>query len=43
MIQKKIEFNGLDKFRKEVEKAKSYMLEKYGERPKIKDFEVASE
>lgn len=25
--------------RKEVEKAKSYMLEKYGERPKIKDFE----
>ncbi|EIO0156850.1 hypothetical protein LO015_000503 [Listeria monocytogenes] len=38
-IQKKIEFNGLDKFRKEVEKAKSYMLEKYGERPKIKDFE----
>ncbi|ECB9394476.1 hypothetical protein AJL01_09870 [Listeria monocytogenes] len=43
LIQKKIEFNGLDKFRKEVEKAKSYMLEKYGERPKIKDFEVASE
>ncbi|EAD4080738.1 hypothetical protein EI618_10275 [Listeria monocytogenes] len=39
LIQKKIEFNGLDKFRKEVEKAKSYMLEKYGERPKIKDFE----
>ncbi|EKZ7015235.1 hypothetical protein QLI93_001592 [Listeria monocytogenes] len=23
----------------EVEKAKSYMLEKYGERPEIKDFE----
>ncbi|EAC3826480.1 hypothetical protein D0533_08055 [Listeria monocytogenes] len=39
LIQKKIEFNGLDKFRKEVEKAKSYMLDKYGERPKIKDFE----
>ncbi|MBC1642313.1 hypothetical protein HCJ01_11690 [Listeria welshimeri] len=39
LIQKKIEANGLDKFRKEVEKAKSYMLEKYGERPKIKDFE----
>ncbi|EFN6329909.1 hypothetical protein HMH09_002811 [Listeria monocytogenes] len=39
LVQKKIEFNGLDKFRKEVEKAKSYMLEKYGERPKIKDFE----
>ncbi|EIB7805140.1 hypothetical protein K9K16_000995 [Listeria monocytogenes] len=39
LIQKKIKANGLDKFRKEVEKAKSYMLEKYGERPKIKDFE----
>ncbi|EAD2481811.1 hypothetical protein OLA35_000503 [Listeria monocytogenes] len=39
LIQKKIEANGLEKFRKEVEKAKSYMLEKYGERPKIKDFE----
>ncbi|EAG3149802.1 hypothetical protein B5P90_13290 [Listeria monocytogenes] len=39
LIQKKIEANGLDKFRKEVEKAKSYMLEKYGEQPKIKDFE----
>ncbi|HHQ0469913.1 TPA: hypothetical protein ACSKKK_001882 [Listeria innocua] len=39
LIQKKIEANGLDKFRKEVEKAKSYMLEKYGERPEIKDFE----
>ncbi|HDI3477677.1 TPA: hypothetical protein PNA44_001009 [Listeria monocytogenes] len=25
-----------------VEKAKSYMLEKYGERPKIKDFEEGS-
>lgn len=43
LIQKKIKANGLDKFRKEVEKAKSYMLEKYGERPEIKDFEVASE
>lgn len=42
LIQKKIEANGLDKFRKEVEKAKSYMLEKYGERPKIKDFEEGS-
>ncbi|EAD6699333.1 hypothetical protein RRL71_002413 [Listeria monocytogenes] len=39
LIQKKIEVNGLDKFRKEVEKAKKYMVEKYGERPKIKDFE----
>ncbi|EPB1182326.1 hypothetical protein ACRBNQ_002163 [Listeria monocytogenes] len=39
LIQKKIEANGLDKFRKEVEKAKKYMVEKYGERPKIKDFE----
>ncbi|EAF3114200.1 hypothetical protein CSI37_09620 [Listeria monocytogenes] len=39
LIQKKIEANGLDEFRKEVEKAKSYMLEKYGERPEIKDFE----
>ncbi|EAG2030508.1 hypothetical protein BCR68_15715 [Listeria monocytogenes] len=39
LIQKKIKANGLDKFRKEVEKAKSYMLEKYGERPEIKDFE----
>ncbi|MBF2451490.1 hypothetical protein [Listeria welshimeri] len=43
LIQKKIEFNGLDKFRKEVEKAKSYMLEKYGERPEIKDFEEDDE
>ncbi|MDB45340.1 hypothetical protein D1183_14650 [Listeria monocytogenes] len=42
LIQKKIKANGLDKFRKEVEKAKSYMLEKYGERPKIKDFEEGS-
>ncbi|EPE3380620.1 hypothetical protein ACSH5D_002333 [Listeria monocytogenes] len=39
LIRKKIEVNGLDKFRKEVEKAKKYMVEKYGERPKIKDFE----
>ncbi|MBC1478042.1 hypothetical protein HB892_09870 [Listeria welshimeri] len=42
LIQKKIKANGLDKFRKEVEKAKSYMLEKYGERPKIKYFEEGS-
>ncbi|ECL1811976.1 hypothetical protein FPL56_02725 [Listeria monocytogenes] len=42
LIQKKIEVNGLDKFRKEVEKAKSYMLEKYGEKPGIKDFEGES-
>ncbi|EJF9291739.1 TPA: hypothetical protein ACHSD2_003173 [Listeria monocytogenes] len=39
LIQKKIEANGLDKFRKEVEKTKKYMVETYGERPKIKDFE----
>ncbi|MBC2268332.1 hypothetical protein HCB38_10945 [Listeria sp. FSL L7-0083] len=42
LIQKKIEANGLDKFRKEVKKTKSYMLEKYGERPEIKDFEGES-
>ncbi len=42
LIQKKIEANGLDKFRKEVEKAKSYMLEKYGGRPEIKDIEGES-
>ncbi|WP_187997339.1 hypothetical protein [Listeria innocua] len=39
LIQKKIEANGLDKFRKEVEKAKKYMVETHGERPEIKDFE----
>ncbi|EAE7184271.1 hypothetical protein BFG91_06545 [Listeria monocytogenes] len=39
LIQKKIEANGLDKFRKEVEKTKKYMVETHGERPKIKDFE----
>ncbi|HEL6941079.1 hypothetical protein [Listeria monocytogenes] len=43
LIQKLIEFNGLDKFRKEVEKAKKYMVETYGERPKIKDFEEDDE
>lgn len=43
LIQKKIKANGLDKFRKEVEKAKSYMLEKYGERPEIKDIEGEGE
>ncbi|EAG7185466.1 hypothetical protein BLG58_04685 [Listeria monocytogenes] len=42
LIQKKIKANGLDKFRKEVEKAKSYMLEKYGGRPEIKDIEGES-
>ncbi|EQA5485506.1 hypothetical protein ACON2N_003078, partial [Listeria monocytogenes] len=39
LIQKKIEANGLDKFRKEVEKAKKNMVETHGERPEIKDFE----
>ncbi|EAE6661952.1 hypothetical protein BGM61_07695 [Listeria monocytogenes] len=39
LIQKKIEVNGLDKFRKEVEKTKKYMVETHGERPEIKDFE----
>ncbi|MBC2114731.1 hypothetical protein HCA91_13140 [Listeria innocua] len=39
LIQKKIEVNGLDKFRKEVEKAKKYMVETHGERPQIKNFE----
>ncbi|EJB2346211.1 hypothetical protein MUD72_002290 [Listeria monocytogenes] len=43
LIQKKIEANGLDKFRKEVEKTKKYMVETYGERPKIKDFEKDDE
>ncbi|EAC5250291.1 hypothetical protein JP55_15920, partial [Listeria monocytogenes] len=37
LIQKKIKANGLDKFRKEVEKAKKYMVETHGERPEIKD------
>ncbi|EHT9075513.1 hypothetical protein KYU16_000695 [Listeria monocytogenes] len=39
LVQKLIEFNGLDKFRKEVEKAKKYMVETHGERPDIKDIE----
>ncbi|EKB2638630.1 hypothetical protein ONW62_001614 [Listeria monocytogenes] len=39
LIQKKIEANGLDKFRKEVEKVKKYMVETHGERPEIKDIE----
>ncbi|EAD0075985.1 hypothetical protein ACOZ62_002619 [Listeria monocytogenes] len=39
LIQKKIKANGLDKFRKEVEKAKKYMVETHGERPDIKDIE----
>ncbi|EAD0677876.1 hypothetical protein R1S95_003012 [Listeria monocytogenes] len=42
LIQKKIEANGLDKFRKEVEKAKKNMVETHGERPEIKDFEGGS-
>ncbi|ALD11346.1 hypothetical protein A5S53_08080 [Listeria monocytogenes] len=42
LIQKKIEANGLDKFRKEVEKAKKYMFETHGERPEIKDIEGES-
>ncbi|EAE5669192.1 hypothetical protein J8098_002947 [Listeria monocytogenes] len=42
LVQKLIEFNGLDKFRKEVEKAKKYMVETHGERPKIKDIEGES-
>ncbi|EIX7078108.1 hypothetical protein ACN355_002961 [Listeria innocua] len=42
LIQKKIEANGLDKFRKEVEKAKKNMVETHGERPEIKDFEGES-
>ncbi|EAG4505297.1 hypothetical protein CBM20_11160 [Listeria monocytogenes] len=43
LIQKKIEANGLDKFRKEVENAKKYMVETHGERPEIKDFEGEDE
>ncbi|AQP57433.1 hypothetical protein GTP47_14850 [Listeria monocytogenes] len=43
LVQKKIEANGLDKFRKEVEKTKKYMVETYGERPEIKDFEEDDE
>ncbi|TYV04818.1 hypothetical protein [Listeria monocytogenes] len=43
LIQKKIEVNGLDKFRKEVEKAKKYMVETHGERPEIKDIEEENE
>ncbi|MBC1807643.1 hypothetical protein HCJ40_11445 [Listeria sp. FSL L7-0993] len=43
LIQKKIEANGLDKFRKAVEKLKRYMFETHGERPEIKDFEAVSE
>ncbi|EHD9972644.1 hypothetical protein JN636_002423 [Listeria monocytogenes] len=42
LIQKKIEANGLDKFRKEVEKAKKYMVETHGGRPEIKDIEGES-
>ncbi|EPD2241954.1 hypothetical protein ACR72H_003010 [Listeria monocytogenes] len=42
LIQKLIEFNGLDKFRKEVEKAKKYMVETHGERPEIEDIEGES-
>ncbi|MCE8079148.1 hypothetical protein JJN66_11680 [Listeria monocytogenes] len=43
LIQKKIEANGLDKFRKEVEKTKKYMVETHGERPEIKDIEEEDE
>ncbi|EPO1014444.1 hypothetical protein ACT6BB_002331 [Listeria monocytogenes] len=43
LIQKKIEANGLDKFRKEVEKAKKYMVETHGERPEIEDIEEDDE
>ncbi|EAC8261180.1 TPA: hypothetical protein ACP2ND_002325 [Listeria monocytogenes] len=43
LIQKKIEANGLDKFRKEVEKAKKNMVETHGERPEIKDIEGEDE
>ncbi|EKZ3808806.1 hypothetical protein QTA83_002827 [Listeria monocytogenes] len=43
LTQKKIEVNGLDKFRKEVEKAKKYMVETHGERPEIKDIEEEDE
>lgn len=43
LIQKKIEANGLDKFRKEVEKTKKYMVETHGERPEIKDIEEENE
>ncbi|EAC8105336.1 hypothetical protein IA51_10510 [Listeria monocytogenes] len=42
LIKKKIEANGLDKFRKEVEKAKKYMVETHGEQPEIKDIEGES-
>ncbi|HAC5329272.1 TPA_asm: hypothetical protein GZU01_15335 [Listeria monocytogenes] len=42
LVQKKIEANGLDEFRKEVEKAKKYMVETHGERPEIKDIEGES-
>lgn len=43
LIQKKIEANGLDKFRKEVEKTKKYMVETHGERPEIEDIEEDDE
>ncbi|EAE1298284.1 hypothetical protein EP04_01875 [Listeria monocytogenes] len=43
LIQKTIEVNGLDKFRKAVEKAKNYMIETHGERPEIKDIEEENE
>ncbi|EAC3620586.1 hypothetical protein CW768_11685 [Listeria monocytogenes] len=39
LVQKKIGTNGLDGFRKAVEKLKRYMFETHGERPEIKDFE----
>ncbi|EJG6286370.1 hypothetical protein NAF40_002969, partial [Listeria monocytogenes] len=43
LVQKKIGTNGLDGFRKAVEKLKRYMFETHGERPEIKDIEVANE
>ncbi|PWS22121.1 hypothetical protein DKP78_20040, partial [Enterococcus faecium] len=42
LVQKKIGKNGLDGFRKAVEKLKRYMFETHGERPEIKDIEGES-
>ncbi|EAC3698819.1 hypothetical protein ABW380_002549 [Listeria innocua] len=42
LVQKKIGTNGLDGFRKAVEKLKRYMFETHGERPGIKDIEGES-
>ncbi|AHL18722.1 TPA: hypothetical protein U0Z15_002302 [Listeria monocytogenes] len=43
LVQKKIEVNGLDEFRKAIKNAKNYILENFGERPQIKKFEEANE